>query len=435
MGIKETTKANELTRRGFLKSASVAAAGAALVWPTVISSSVFGANAPSNRITIGCIGVGGMGTGNMRGFISKSGVEVVAVCDVDAEHREQARKIAGLDRKSSYNDFRNLLARDDIDVVVVCTPDHWHAPISIAAARAGKDIYCEKPLTLTIAEGRALCDTVKRYGRILQTGSQQRSNRMFRFACELVRNGRIGKLHTIRVRVPANNRVCPKWQVEPVPKGFDYNMWLGPAPWAPYTQQRCHYTFRFILDYSGGQITNWGAHYLDIAQWGNGTDNTGPIEINGCGSEFPRDGLFDTATKVNVEYTYANGVKLICTTRTDDISDGDIRFEGSEGWIVVNRSRMDAHPKSLLKSNIGANEIHLYRSNNHKQNFLDCVRLRKTPAAPVEVGHRSATLCYLGNIAMLLGQKLNWDPEKERFINKPAANRMTARSTRAPRRL
>jgi len=429
MKSKRTKKANAITRREFLKS-TVAAAATAFAVPTIVPSSVFGADAPSNRITIGSIGLGGMGTGNMKGFKGKSGSEVVAVCDVDAEHLEKARETAGLDKKSCYNDFRELIARDDIDAVVVATPDHWHVPISIEAVRAGKDVYCEKPLTLTIAGGRALADEVKRYGRILQTGSQQRSGNEFRRACELVRNGRIGKLHTIKVGIPGNNRTCPPtWEAEPVPKGFDYDMWLGPAPWEPYIEQRCHYQFRFILDYSGGQMTNWGAHYLDIAQWGNGADDTGPVEIEGKG-DFPKSGLFTTAKKADIEYTYANGVKLVLKT-----GGGNTRFEGSEGWVFVTRGKIDAEPKSLLETKIGPDEIQLYKSRDHKQNFLDCIKSRREPIASAEIGHRSSTVCHLGNIAMLLGRKLKWDPEKERFTNDSAANRMVARSMRAPWRL
>jgi predicted dehydrogenase len=278
MKIKGSKNVKNFTRRDFLKNSAMTV----LTLPTIITSSVRGANAPSNRITIGCVGLGAQGSWIIKGFMSQPGTQVVAVCDVDSNHREKAQDTAGLPAKSAYNDFRDLLARDDIDAVVVAAPDHWHVPISIAAAKAGKDIYCEKPLTLTIAGGRALCDTVKRYGRVLQTGSQQRSDSRFRFACELVRNGRIGKLHTIRVEIPRNTRPNPiDWRVEEVPEGFDYDMWLGPAPWAPYTKHRCHYEFRFIFDYSGGQITNWGAHYLDIAQWGNGSDYTGPVEIVG----------------------------------------------------------------------------------------------------------------------------------------------------------
>lgn len=379
---------------------------------------------------MGCIGTGGQGTSNMKGFRAKSGCQVVALCDVDAGHLEEARLTAELDAGSCYGDFRRLLARDDIDAVSIATPDHWHVPISIAAVKAGKDVYCEKPLTLTIAGGRALSDEVKRYGRIFQTGSQQRSGQEFRFACELVQNGRIGKLHTIRVGIPGNNRTCPpSWEPEPVPDGFDYDMWLGPAPWEPYTEQRCHYQFRFMLDYSGGQMTNWGAHYLDIAQWGNVADDTGPVEISGRG-EFPESGLFTTATKVDIEYTYANGVKLLLTTGS-----GSTRFEGSEGWIHVTRGKIEAEPESILTTKIGPEEIHLYNSNDHKQDFLDCIKSRKDPIATAEIGHRSSTVCHLGNIAMLLGRKLKWDPQQERFTNDSAANRMVARAYRAPWRL
>ena len=428
MKSKTTKKVNTVTRREFLKSSVVTAAAFAV--PTIVPSSVFGANAPSERITIGSIGLGGMGTGNMKGFKGKSGAEVVAVCDVDAGPREKARQIAGLDEKSSYNDFRQLLSRDDIDAVVVATPDHWHVPVSIAAIKAGKDVYCEKPLTLTIGGGRALSDAVKRYGRVLQTGSQQRSGKEFRNACELVRNGRIGKLHTIKVGIPGNNRTCPPtWEAEPVPEGFDYDMWLGPAPWEPYTEQRCHYQFRFILDYSGGQMTNWGAHYLDIAQWGNDADDTGPVEIEGKG-DFPESGLFTTAKKADIEYTYANGVKLLLKT-----GGGNTRFEGSDGWVFVTRGKIDAEPKSLLKEKIGPDEIHLYNSRDHKQNFLDCIKSRKDPIASAEIGHRSSTVCHLGNIAMLLGRKVKWDPKKERFINDKEADSMIAHSMRAPWRL
>jgi predicted dehydrogenase len=428
MKSKTTKKVNTVSRREFLKSSVVTAA--AFVVPTIVPSSVFGADAPSNRITIGSIGLGGMGIGNMKGFKGKSGSQVVAVCDVDAAHREKARQIAELDEKSSYNDFRDLIARDDIDAVVVATPDHWHVPTSLAAVKAGKDVYCEKPLTLTIGGGRALADAVKRYGRVLQTGSQQRSGSEFRKACELVRNGRIGKLHTIKVGIPGNNRKCPPtWEAKPVPEGFDYDMWLGPAPWEPYTEQRCHYQFRFILDYSGGQMTNWGAHYLDIAQWGNGADETGPVEIEGKG-DFPESGLFTTSKKADVTYTYANGVQLLLKT-----GGGNTRFEGSEGWVFVSRGKIDAEPKSVLQEKIGADEIKLYDSRDHKQNFLDCIKSRKDPIASAEIGHRSSTVCHLGNIAMLLGRKVKWDPKKERFINDSAADSMISRSMRSPWKL
>jgi predicted dehydrogenase len=230
----------------------------------------------------------------------------------------------------------------------------------------------------------------------------------------------------MRVGISGNNRKCePTWTPEPVPEGFDYDMWLGSAPWEPYHTQRCHYQFRFLLEYSGGQMTNWGAHHLDLAQWGNQSDDTGPVEIRGKG-EFPKTGLFTTALNAEIEYTYASGVKILLS------QGGGTRFEGTEGWIYVNRGKLEAEPKSLLTSVIGPDEKHLYESNDHKQNFLDCIKSRKDPICNAEIGHRSSTVCHLGNIAMLLDRPLKWDPQAERFIGDDEANRMTWRPKRAP---
>ena len=419
----------KLTRRRFLRN-SAGLASAALTLPTVVPASVFGADAPSERIAMGCVGVGGQGSGNMRGFNGKKNCQIVAVCDVDTGHRKRAADRMGLDPKSCYNDYRELLARTDVDAVSVGTPDHWHVPVSVAAVRSGRDVYCEKPLTLTIGEGRVLADEAKRYGRIVQTGSQQRSSNNFRKACELVRNGRIGQLKTVEVGIPGNNKRCePTWEPEPVPAELDYDMWLGPAPWEPYHHQRCHYQFRFVLEYSGGQVTNWGAHHLDIAQWGMGTDDTGPVELIGKG-EFPKTGLFTTATKVHFEGKYANGVRLICKT-----GGSHTRFEGTEGWIQVSRGGMKCEPESLKDSNILPDEEHLYESRDHKQNFLDCIKSRQQPICNAEIGHRSSSLCHLGNIAMLLKRPLRWDPVNEQFIDDSEANRMLWRPRRAPWRL
>jgi len=416
-----------INRRRFLKKTTAIAAGA-MAFPYFVPSPALGKAgnvAPSDRIAMGCIGVGGRGHLNMRAFMTEADVELVAVCDVDAGHREKARNTAGLDPKSSYNDFRELLDREDVDTVVISTPDHWHVPIAIAAAGAGKDIYCEKPLSLTIAEGRALCDVVRRYFRVFQTGSQQRSDGAFQFACELVRSGRIGELKTAKVGLPGSRSIAPQ-PVMPVPEGFDYDMWLGPAPWKPYTKARCHGKFRHIFDYSGGKFIDWGAHHLDIVQLALEADDSGPVEIIGRG-EFPKEGIYDTATRYNIDFIYANGARVNASTDNQ----GGIRFEGTEGWVFVTRGAIDARPKSLL----GTNEIRWHKMKTHYRNFLDCVRLRKDPVAPVKVGHRSATVCHLGNIAMLLGRKLYWDPQKERFVNDPAADRMTMRSMRAPWRL
>jgi predicted dehydrogenase len=354
--------------------------------------------------------------------------QVVAVCDVDRKFLENARERAGLAESDAYGDFREVLARDDVDAVLIATPDHWHVPMSIAAAEAGKDVYCEKPLTLTVAEGRALVEAVRRCGVVLQTGSQQRSGLRFRQACELVRSGRIGQLRTILVELPGNNREDPgPWTPEEPPPHFDYDMWLGPAPWAGYTPARCHYNFRFIRDYSGGQITNWGAHHLDIAQWGNDTELSGPVRIEGRG-EFPTDTyLFNVVTRVDFECEYANGVKLVCRT-----GGNGLWFEGDEGRIYVDRSRITSEPGTILDTPIGPNDVHLYESRDHKLNFYECCRTRRDPVADVEIGHRSATLCHIANISMLLKRPLRWDAEHERFVDDDEANRHLSRPMRAP---
>ncbi len=455
----------KLSRRGFLRGTIVAAVGAGS-FPYVVPSSALGkagAVAPSERIVMGSIGVGGMGTNNLRAFLTQPDVQVVAVCDVvkasnEYGHwykegwqgasfgRESARKIvddhyAQKNPSSQYKgcaayvDFRDLLARDDIDAVCVTTPDHWHAIPSIMAASTGRHVYCEKPLSLTIAEGRAMIEAVRRHGIVFQTGTQQRSSRQYRFLCELIRNGRIGRLKRVIANIGPNNKFGPAkdWQPTPVPDWLDYDMWLGPAPWAPYHKDRCLYNFRFDLDYSGGQTTNLGTHAFDIVQWANGTDDTGPIEVEDLGAKFPRDGLFTTATTVDFRALYANGVELIC--RTQETGRGPLRFEGTEGWAEILGEKPTYYPESLATSVIGPNEIHLYESNDHHRNFLDCIKTHGETAAPVEIGHRSTTICHLGNIAMALGRKLRWDPAKELFVNDDEANRMLSRAMRSPWRL
>jgi predicted dehydrogenase len=428
-----TTINQKLSRRDFLRKSF--AASSAYAVPFIVPGSIFSEEVPSNKITIGMIGTGSQGILNLRAFMSRRGSRVVAVCDVDSAHREEARKRAGLPPDSSYSDFRELLARADIDAVVVSTPDHWHALISIAAVKAGKDVYCEKPLVYNVTEGRTLCDTVLRYNRILQTGSHQRSDKNFRFACELVRNGRIGKLHTIRVEIPENSQPNPLvWKVESPPKGLDYDLWLGPAPYRPYIKLGCHYNWHFLYDFGGGQLTNWGPHTIDIAQWGNGTDLTGPVVVQGTG-EFTKEGLFETPLRYDIEYRYANGVRLSCKTSKSDGIEAPVRFEGDDGWIFVSRDRFFSQPSWLVQSKLSPNEVCLYRSIDHHQNFLDCVRLRTKPAADVETGHRSATVCHIGNIAVQLGRKLRWDPARECFIDDEEANKMLSRPMRSPWRL
>jgi predicted dehydrogenase len=421
--------------------------GAGVAFPAIVPASVFGAAAPSERITVGCIGVGRMGNGDLGEALGFQHVQVVAVCDLDSRRAQLAQKrvestyakrSGGGDYKGCavYGDFRELVARSDIDAVQIATPDHWHTLLALAAARAGKDIFLQKPLTLTIQEGRILSDTVRRHNRIFQVGSQQRSDKEFRTACELVRNGRVGKLHTIKVGFGTDPGCGPK-PTMPVPENLDYEMWLGPAPRAPYTEERVHPQNSLsarpgwlrISDYGAGMITGWGSHHLDIVQWGMGTEDTGPVEIQGE-AEFPKDGLWDVHGPFRIEYTYANGVKVICADEKKVPS--GVTFEGDQGRVWVTRGRMDAEPKSLLQETIGAGETKLYVSNHHKANFYECVQSRQPTIAPVEVAHRSCTICLLGDIAMRLGRKLRWDPAKEQFVNDEAANKMLSKPMRAP---
>ena len=443
------------TRRQFLRATGQTAT--ALAAASVVPASVMGRTAPSNRINVACIGTGNQGTLDLRMFLAESDVQVVAVCDVNRASggyrsadqflgREPARQMVErqyAERKRSgtyrgcdaYTDFREVLARPDVDAVAIVVPDHWHAVMTIMAAQAGKDIYCEKPLSLTVADGRAMVEAVRRYGVVLQTGSHQRSNPRTRFGCELVRNGHIGQLKRIETMLGPWNKMGPAsgWTPMPVPDGFDYERWLGPAPWAPYHKDRCLYTFRFIRDYSGGQTTNLGAHAFDMAQWGNNTDHTGPVEFEDDGSEWPTDGLFDVARVVKFRARYANGVELTCSTGGDPAHTGaQCRFIGTEGWVETGANGLYTYPDSLKSVRIGVNELHLGAGGNHFRDFLDCIKTRAQPAAPVETGHRSATICHLANIAMQLKRKLRWDPDAERFIGDEVANHLLSRPRRSP---
>lgn len=440
--MSRSKKLKNVSRRDFIKSAA-----AAVMAPAIVPSRVFGQRAPSHSLQMGCIGMGRQGQGDMQELIYRgleAGARVVAVCDVDRHRMEDAQWLtekiyaAELDKASykgcaAYRDFRELLAREDIDGVLIVTPDHWHAAHAVAAANAGKDIYLEKPMTYSIAEGRKLIQAVRENKRILQVGSQQRSSTYFLMACELVRNQRIGKLHTIRVWLPEDQGSGDP-QPMPIPKNLDYDFWLGPAPQAPFTEDRVHPQRNYsrpgwlqIEQYCRGMITGWGSHMNDIAQWGNGTEDTGPVEIQ-ANAAFPDRGLFDVHTTYNSEAKYANGVRLIQET-------GDpagVRFEGDKGWIFVQRGAIDASDRDILRQKIHPDEIHLYQSSNHMKNFLECMRSRKDPAAPVEVGHRSNSVCVITHIAMKLGRKLEWDPKSERFIDDEEANRLLDYPHREP---
>jgi predicted dehydrogenase len=413
----------KITRRRFLaRAAAVSAATAAgIAAPAVFPSGALGA---SERLTMGVIGCGGQGTADMQALKGTGRVSYAAVCDVYEPHRTRNQRQNG-SSCAAYNDFRELLDQSDIDAVNIGTPDHWHALIAIAACQAGKDVYCQKPLSLTIAEGRAMVTAARRHHRVFQTGSQQRSEGNFRYACELVRNGRIGKL--IKIHTSVGRNPSSGWEPDSdPPAGLDWDFYLGPAKIVPFNRKRFLWDFRWFYDYSGGNLTDWGAHHNDIAQWGLGTDDSGPIEIDGKGS-FPASGVFDTPNTYEVTYKYRNGVTLVC-----DSEGNDVWFHGSAGKIRVNRGRLDSDPKEIIQEPIRDGEVRLYESTNHYRDFVDCVTSRKRPICDVEIGHRSVTVCHLGNISIRLGRPLFWDPEKEVIIGDEEANRWLSRPIRAP---
>ena len=435
--------ATSMNRRQFLKGAAVAVAA-----PLIIPASALGGAgriAPSERIVMGSIGVGNMGFGDMSACMGVPGTQVVAVCDVKRAMRERAKQAVdahyGNKDCAVYNDFRELLDRADIDALTIATLDSWHVLHALAAVRAGKDIYLEKPMGMSIQEIQVLRDAVHRYGRVFQFGTQQRSSQEFRQACELARNGRLGKVHTIKVGVHAGAaersglKTCTP---EPVPDGLDYNLWLGPAPEAPYTTARLVYPHWFhISDYSLGYVSGWGIHHIDIAQWGNGTELTGPVEIEGS-ARFPDDdALCDNPLSWNTRMKYANGVDLIYTGDGPGFTGvrQGVTFEGPDGWVFVNRGVIEAEPKSLLREPFDPDAVHLPVSTLHQGNFLECVRTRQKTICNIDVAVRSDTVCQLAWCAFHLNRKLRWDPARELFINDPDANRKLTRSLRAPWRL
>lgn len=456
------------TRRRFLKTA--AATAGAVCAASVVPASVFGTNAPSNRINVGLIGCGHQSQRIVPSFLVHDDMQMVAVCDVNRsgvgyyypdqvlgretaqrwvnDHYAEKTKSGRSKGCDAYADFRELLARPDIDAVAIVVPDHWHALIAIAAMQAGKDVYCEKPLALTVHQGRKMVKAARRYKRVFQTGAQFRSSPNVRRACELVRNGRLGEIRRVRTWVAPNSfeGPGPGWKPMPVPDGFDYDFWLGPAPEAPYHVERCFHRWRYILDYSNGQTVNFGAHTNDIAQWGLNMDGTTPVEFEDNGSEFlPKRSLFTAATKTAFRARYANGIELHCETRRSSAT----KFEGTEGRLEITLGgSLKTFPENLKESVIGPDEIHLPRSNparhenvrkhidaDHVRSFLDAVKSRTDPIEPVEVGHSTASLCILGNIAQILKRKFTWDPVAERSPDDEEVNRMLSRPMRKPWKL
>ncbi len=433
-------KSVRVARRGFLQGMAGVCA-----LPHIVAASALGrgrAGAPSERITMACIGLGGRGKENMRSFMGHGDCRVVAVCDVNANRRAEARKIVdehyGDTGCAAYADYREVLARDDIDAVSIATPDAWHVLQSVEAARAGKDIFLEKPLGLSVRDDIALREAVRGYERVFQFGTQQRSDRRFGFACELVQNGRIGKLQRITASTPASREVGLV-RPSPVPDWLDWGMWVGPARWMSFTTGivgNCG-EWGHISNFSLGWITTWGIHHVDIAQWGNDADATGPVEVEGTGV-FPREGLYDCATAWEMTLRYANGV---VTRFVDNGKERQgVLFEGTDGRVFVKRGAIEAEPKSLLQERIGPEERHFTISTDHWGGFLDAIRTRTTPVSSIESAVRTDTVCHLCDIAMRLGRKLRWDPAAEQFVGPAApvrvpdaeANRMLTRSWRSP---
>ncbi len=455
---------NAVSRRGFIKTFGKGVVSSSILvsgFPAIVPTAVFGKTSPSNRINIGAIGNGRISRiHDLPGVWKYDHAQIMAVCDLDSNRMEDAKSLVNryyakktgktYDGVTGYLDYRELLKNKDVDAVVVSTPDHWHALIAIHAVEAGKDVYLQKPASLTIAEGRALSDTVHRSGRIFQIGSQQRSSPQFRYAAELIRNGHIGQLKTVQVGLPGDPAGDEQPEM-PTPKNLNYEMWLGSTPYVYYTEKRVHPQTGYdrpgwlrCEQFGAGMITGWGAHHVDSAHWAMGTEYTGPIEVSGWG-EFPAKGLWNVHGRFRTEGLYANGVRMIIS---GDFPNG-IRFEGTQGWVFVSRGNesvtssdpvaklkdaqaLSASDPKIITSVIGPDEIHLYVSADHHGNWLECIRTRQQPIAPVEVAHRSCSTCLLHHIVMKLKRKLDWDPIKERFKNDDEANAMLSRSQRQP---
>lgn len=428
-----------MDRRRFLKTVGrgALAAGAAWGFPTIVPASAVGKGArpaPSNRIVVGALGLGWMGGSNLKAFLDRDQVQVVALCDIDQNHLNAARNKVnesyGDEGCAVHHDWRELIGRGDLDAVTIALPDHWHAIPAIAAARAGLDIYGEKPLSYSLPEGRAMCEAVKRYGRIWQTGSWQRSTENFHRACELVRNGRIGQVRRIEVglgsgHVPFDGMGDRK-SPEPVPEGFDYEAWLGPAPWAPYCPARTHKNWRWCMDYGGGLLLDWVGHHLDIAHWAMGYDHTGPVEIEGT-IDSP-EGIWNAPKEYDFTCRYADGVEIHISSRLK----GGTKWIGDNGWVFVTRGVIDAGPKSILDERIGPGEERVYKSSNHYDNFLECIRTRRETITPCETAHRSASVAHLCLAAGKLQRRLRWNPDTEQFVNDPEAQTVLHRTMRSP---
>ncbi len=442
-------KNRKIDRRRFIKGAAGAAAGV-VSFPYVVSSAALGkagSVAASNRIVVGCVGVGPQGTGVMRNFLGQKDAQVVAICDLKSTRRDAVQALVnkhyGGTGCTAYKDFRKLMARDDINVILSATTDHWHVLTALAAVRSGKDVYLEKPMGLSVEQDQMLRKAVHRHARIFQFGTQQRSGRNFRFACELALNGRLGKLHTINVWSPGSSQGGDPTPV-PVPEWLDYEMWLGPAPFTPYTKNRASNSiWWFVSDYALGFIAGWGIHPIDIAFWGGGKKVTTPLTVEGKG-KWPAKGVCDTAMNWDIVLKYDSGLTMNFTgwpcrqewtKRYGKISSHGTAFEGADGWVHVNRGGISASSPEILKTQFRANDLRLPVSSNHVRNLLDCVKSRAKTVAHIDDSVQSDIICQISDIAIRLEQKLRWDSKKEIFVNNDAANRRLSRVMRSPWKL
>ena len=450
-----------MKRRKFINNLALGAVGT-LGFPTIVPAHVLGGkNAPSNKINIGQIGCGRIArTHDLPGTWKHEKARIMAVCDLDRHRTEETKQLveeyytkktgqANYIDVKMYDDYREMLLNKDIDAVMISTPDFWHAQPAMEAALAGKDIYLQKPTSLTIHEGRQLANVIKKTGRILQVGTQQRSTSQFRIAAELVRNGRIGKLHTVKIGLPGDPSGPPA-PAMPVPKGFNFDMWLGSTPEMAYTEIAVHPQKGYdrpgwlrMEQFGAGMITGWGQHHYDSAAWGMDTEYTGPISVESV-AEFPKSGLWNVHGDFMSKAEYANGI----TMYTSGGYQNGIRYEGSEGWIFVSRGdyaatpsdptakvrskALDASNPKILESVIGENELHLYNSPDQHGNWLECIETRKEPISPIEIGHRACTVCLITHVSMKIPRKLQWDPTKEQFVNDAEANTWLRRAQRAP---
>jgi len=449
-----------LSRRGFLQRSLTGMAAAGL--PLWYAREVLASDEPAARegakkigandhIQIGVIGSGDRFNGGLFYDVKRhKQFVIVACCDVDKKHVNQVADKAQKEYKNEvarFGDFRELCARKDIDAVVVATPDHWHALAAIEAMKNKKDVYCEKPLTLTINEGKAMLKVARANDIVFQTGSQQRSDARFRMACELVRNGRLGKIRTVETRIGENPQGGPFKQEEP-PAELNYDFWVGQTPLEPYCKQRCHYEFRWWQAYSGGKMTDWGAHHNDIAQWGLGMDGNGPVSVEAMGYPIEtRPFCYNHPRNFEISYKYASGAEVVCMGRGENgilfvgepeagtVDSRGRKRPGKDRWIFVDRGHIRASDEKLLKEPLPQDATRLYVSNDHMGNWLDCLRSRKRPICDVEVGHRSVTVCHLGNIALKLKRKLQWDPATQEFVGDTEANSMLSREMRSPWKL